>query len=92
MTLGPLTNVAEALQADPKLIDNVQMITIMGGAVDVPGNVTGVPLSAPNRTAEFNIFVDPHAANIVFKSGAPITWCRSMRPITRRSPSTSTEP
>ena len=73
LTLGPLTNVAEALQADPNLIDNVQMITIMGGAVDVPGNVTGVPLSAPNRTAEFNIFVDPRAANIVFKSGAPIT-------------------
>jgi inosine-uridine nucleoside N-ribohydrolase len=73
LTLGPLTNVAEALQADPKLIDNVHMITIMGGAVDVPGNVTGVPLSAPNRTAEFNIFVDPDAANIVFRSGAPIT-------------------
>jgi pyrimidine-specific ribonucleoside hydrolase len=73
LTLGPLTNVAEALQSDPSLIDNVQMITIMGGAVNVAGNITGVPLAAPNRTAEFNIFVDPYAANIVFKSGAPIT-------------------
>jgi pyrimidine-specific ribonucleoside hydrolase len=73
LTLGPLTNVAEALQADSTLIDKVQMITIMGGAVDVPGNVRDIPLSTPNRTAEFNIFVDPHAANIVFGSGAPIT-------------------
>jgi inosine-uridine nucleoside N-ribohydrolase len=67
LTLGPLTNVAEALQADPALVDNVEMITIMGGAVDVPGNVAG------SSTAEYNIFVDPHAANIVFASGAPIT-------------------
>jgi len=73
VTLGPLTNLAEALQNDPKLIDNIKMIAIMGGAVDVPGNVEGIPLSAPNRTAEFNIFVDPQAANIVLKSGAPIT-------------------
>jgi hypothetical protein len=73
VTLGPLTNLAEALQNDPKLIDNIQTIVIMGGAVDVPGNITGVPLSAPNRAAEFNIFLDPHAANIVLKSGAPIT-------------------
>ncbi len=73
LALGPLTNVAGTLLADPNLIDNVQMITIMGGAVNVAGNVTGVPLAAPNRTAEFNIFVDPYAANIVFKSGAPIT-------------------
>ncbi|HVO42237.1 MAG TPA: nucleoside hydrolase, partial [Aggregatilineales bacterium] len=73
VTLGPLTNLAEALQSDPKLVDNIQQIVVMGGAVDVPGNVTGVPLSAPNRTAEFNIFLDPHAANIVLKSGAAIT-------------------
>ncbi len=73
VTLGPLTNVAEAVQADPKLADNMKAIVIMGGAVDVPGNITDVPLSAPNRTAEFNIFVDPHAAALVLKSGAPIT-------------------
>jgi inosine-uridine nucleoside N-ribohydrolase len=73
VTLGPLTNLAEALQSDPKLIDNIQRIIIMGGAVEVPGNITGVPLSEPNRTAEFNIFLDPQAANIVLKSGAPIT-------------------
>jgi pyrimidine-specific ribonucleoside hydrolase len=73
VTLGPLTNLAEALQNDPKLIDNIKLVAIMGGAVDVPGNVEGIPLSAPNRTAEFNIFVDPQAANIVLKSGAPIT-------------------
>jgi len=70
---GPLTNLAEAFQVDPKLVDNVQMVYIMGGAFDVPGNIFGVPLTAPNKMAEFNMFIDPHAANVVFNSGAPIT-------------------
>jgi len=68
LTLGPLTNVAEALQKSPALADNLEMIYIMGGAVDVPGNVGG-----SNRVAEWNIYVDPHAANVVLESGAPIT-------------------
>jgi len=70
---GPLTNLAGAFQADPKLADNIQMVYIMGGAFDVPGNIFGVPLTAPNKTAEFNMFIDPHAANIVLNSSAPIT-------------------
>lgn len=73
VSLGPLTNLAEALEADPNLAQKVAMVYVMGGAVDVPGNVAGVPLTAPNRVAEWNIFVDPHAAGIVFNSGAPIT-------------------
>ncbi len=73
VTDGPLTNLAEAFQADPQLVDNVRMIYIMGGAIDVPGNIYGVPLRAPNKTAEFNIFIDPHAANLVLNAGAPIT-------------------
>ena len=68
LTLGPLTNVAEALQNTPTLPDNVEMIYIMGGAVDVPGNV-----GMGNSKAEWNIYVDPHAANVVLGSGAPIT-------------------
>lgn len=71
VTLGPLTNVAEALQAEPAIIDNIQMIYIMGGAVDVPGNVDF--FNPENHVAEANIYVDPHAAAVVFESGAPIT-------------------
>jgi pyrimidine-specific ribonucleoside hydrolase len=71
VALGPLTNVAEALEADPALVDRLQRITIMGGAVDEPGNVgfSGIR----NTAAEWNIYVDPHAAAIVLRSGAPIT-------------------
>lgn len=64
---GPLTNLAEALQARPDLVDKIEMIYIMGGALDVPGNVEEQP------SAEGNIYVDPYAANIVFGSGAPVT-------------------
>lgn len=72
VALGPLTNVAEALEAEPSLVDNLQMITIMGGAVHVPGNV-GPSSDIENDVAEWNIYVDPHAAAVVFRSGAPIT-------------------
>jgi pyrimidine-specific ribonucleoside hydrolase len=68
LTLGPLTNVAEALQSTPALAENLKMIYVMGGAVDVPGNVGG-----GNAVAEWNIYVDPHAANVVLQSGAPVT-------------------
>lgn len=68
VTLGPLTNVAEALQAEPTLIDHLERIYIMGGAVTVPGN-----LYTENTTAEWNVYVDPLAASLVFESGAPIT-------------------
>jgi pyrimidine-specific ribonucleoside hydrolase len=69
LALGPLTNVGAALEAGPALTDKIEMIYIMGGAVDVPGS--GV--SEENTTAEWNIYADPHAARLVFDSGAPIT-------------------
>jgi pyrimidine-specific ribonucleoside hydrolase len=72
VTLGPLTNVAQALEVEPSLMDNVQRITIMGGAVHVPGNV-GPVSDIDNDVAEWNIYVDPHAAAIVLRSGAPVT-------------------
>ncbi len=72
VALGPLTNVAEALEADSSLVDNLQMITVMGGAVHAPGNV-GPSSDIENDVAEWNIYVDPHAAAVVFRSGAPIT-------------------
>jgi inosine-uridine nucleoside N-ribohydrolase len=65
VALGPLTNLALALQKDPEGMKKLKSILIMGGAVRVKGNVT------PH--AEFNIFVDPTAARRVLESGLPIT-------------------
>ncbi len=61
---GPLTNVAMALLKEPALAERLAGIVLMGGAIGL-GNVT--------PAAEFNFYVDPHAADIVFRSGAPIT-------------------
>lgn len=63
VTLGPLTNIALLLQAAPEVKTKISKIAMMGGAVGV-GNATAV--------AEFNIFHDPEAADIVFESGVPI--------------------
>jgi len=73
LTLGPLTNVAETLQENPSLVDNIDMIYIMGGAVKVRGNVGASGVGIDNNAAEWNIYVDPVAANLVLQSGAPIT-------------------
>lgn len=72
VALGPLTNVAQAIEDTPGLVDNLERITIMGGAVKVPGNV-GDSVYGGNDLAEWNIFADPHAAAVVLGSGAPIT-------------------
>lgn len=69
LALGPLTNVGAALEADPALVEKIEMIYIMGGAVEVAGS----GISEQNTTAEWNIFCDPHAARLVFESGAPVT-------------------
>lgn len=63
--LGPLTNIASAFKRAPDIIEKVQEIVLMGGAYFEVGNIT--------PAAEFNIYVDPEAAAIVFRSGAPIT-------------------
>lgn len=62
--VGPLTNIATALTSDPGLAPLVRSITLMGGSLS-GGNIT--------PAAEFNIYVDPEAARIVFQSGIPIT-------------------
>ncbi len=69
LALGPLTNVGSALEATPELVENIEMIYVMGGAVDVDGSA----VSEENTVAEWNIYCDPHAARLVFESGAPIT-------------------
>lgn len=63
--LGPLTNIALAIILDPNFAGNVKEIFLMGGAARVPGNTW--------PTVEFNFFVDPEAAQVVFESGIPLT-------------------
>lgn len=62
--LGPLTNIALALIREPRIAPRIREIVLMGGGFFEGGNVT--------PAAEFNIYVDPHAADIVLKSGVPI--------------------
>jgi purine nucleosidase len=62
--IGPLTNLACALTQAPEIVRGIKKLVLMGGAYFVRGNIT--------PTAEFNIYVDPHAAAIVFASGIPI--------------------
>ena len=69
LTLGPLTNVAEALRAEPELAEEVASIVVMGGAVHTVGNVSGPGLRS---NAEWNLYVDPVAAAEVVASGAPV--------------------
>lgn len=64
IALGPLTNLALALEADAARLASVGRVVVMGGAVDVPGNVT--------PAAEFNFHVDPEAAARVFEAGLPL--------------------
>ena len=73
LALGPLTNIAEMLQARPSLKDNIEAVYIMGGAVAVEGNVASPYVGIANRYAEWNIYCDPNAARMVFESGLPIT-------------------
>jgi purine nucleosidase len=63
--IGPLTNVAVAVRKEPRIVEAVKEVVVMGGAIRHEGNTT--PL------AEFNVYVDPHAAHIVFHSGMPLT-------------------
>ena len=64
LTIGPLTNIATALNTDPQLAGMIRGLVMMGGSLS-GGNIT--------PAAEFNIYVDPEAARIVFQSGIPIT-------------------
>ena len=65
VTLGPLTNIAKAIEKDPSIIEKVKHCYVMGGTSDGSGNVSAA--------AEYNIWVDPEAAKIVFDSGMKIT-------------------
>jgi len=62
---GPLTNIATAIEREPSILSKVELIVLMGGAMREGGNRT--------PSAEFNILVDPDAADIVLRCGRPIT-------------------
>lgn len=64
VVIGPMTNVAAAMTLEPQLAGRLKQVVAMGGARREGGNITA--------SAEFNIFADPHAADIVFRSGVPI--------------------
>lgn len=61
---GPFTNLAMAMVRDPAIIPRIRRVVVMGGARLEGGNITA--------SAEYNIFADPHAAHVVFASGAPV--------------------
>ncbi|MEQ3626397.1 MAG: nucleoside hydrolase [Celeribacter sp.] len=63
--LGPLTNIAMALKKAPDIAERIARIVLMGGAYFEVGNIT--------PAAEFNIYVDPEAAGVVFRAGVPLT-------------------
>ena len=65
VAIGPLTNVALAIRQEPRIVQAVKEVIIMGGAIRHEGNTTAL--------AEFNTYVDPHAAHIVYHSGMPTT-------------------
>ncbi len=64
MPVGPLTNIALAVEKDPSIVPLVKEVILMGGSIS-GGNVTAA--------AEFNIYNDPEAAQIVFQAGWPLT-------------------
>ena len=65
IALGPLTNLANLLTKYPGSLEQASGLVVMGGAIDVPGNVTDY--------AEFNFYSDPEAAKLVLSSGVPLT-------------------
>ncbi len=65
VAVGPLTNVARAIEKDRQALDGVRELVVMGGSADCRGNVTS--------HAEFNFYSDPRAARIVVSSGLPVT-------------------
>ncbi len=65
VTMGPLKNIAESITTDSSILEKVEQIVLMGGAMREGGNIS--------PSAEFNMLVDPHAADIVFRCGRPLT-------------------
>ena len=73
LTLGPLTNVAEMLDRSPDVAEKIAAVYVMGGAVDVDGNVGISGVGIENQFAEWNVYVDPLAAKVLLDSGVAVT-------------------
>ncbi len=72
IAMGPLTNVALALQRRPDIAGKIDEITIMGGALEMRGNVGTPYVGIDNHVAEWNFYLDPHAAERVLASGVRV--------------------
>ncbi|MFM9126244.1 MAG: nucleoside hydrolase, partial [Solirubrobacterales bacterium] len=74
LSIGAMSNIAEVLTEEPRLAGKIRRIVAMGGAVDVPGNIRvhGFTDDSPNTVAEWNLYIDPPAAKIVFDSSVPL--------------------
>ncbi len=73
LALGPLTNPADLLREAPDVAARIDAIYVMGGAVEVDGNVGMSGVGIDNRFAEWNFYADPLAADTILRSGLPIT-------------------
>lgn len=69
---GSHTNLAEALRKYPAIAGNIRDVVIMGGSIEVPGNIHSAWPELENELAEWNIWVDPQSASQVFSSGLPL--------------------
>jgi inosine-uridine nucleoside N-ribohydrolase len=69
---GAQTNLAQALRLDAGIAANIAAVTMMGGAVYVPGNIRGAAPESDNAVADWNVYADPQAAKEVFASGLPL--------------------
>jgi 5'-nucleotidase len=72
IAMGPLTNIARALEKQPGIVDKIEEIAVMGGAIEVPGNVGTPYVGIDNNAAEWNFYLDPQAAVRVLASGVRI--------------------
>ena len=72
LAIGPLTNIAQALQKEPQIKNHIRTIYIMGGAIHAAGNIPAVVPTSKNISAEWNIYIDPLAAQIVLNKKIPI--------------------
>lgn len=73
LAIGPLTNLALLLQKHPDIKKQIQRLYILGGAINVPGNIQSLKHKSHNKVAEWNVYIDAYAAKRVLTSGVPIT-------------------